>query len=138
MKSLFKQKAANSNVLETPKTEHIHSGKQVTNSVNLAELLGIDEDGMPKAEIQSLEWEVPHKVSFSADGLEGQDKFRIYANFDAPDAKLEGQRSVLVAHNMTKDQVSSAFNAWEKDSLGTPKIVEAHFGYAYEHFVTPD
>lgn len=135
MKSLFKQKAANNNEAVAPKTEHIHSGKQVTNSVDLAELFGVGEDGMPKAEILELEWDAPHKVSFAADGLDGQDTFRIYAKFDALDTKAEGQRSVLIAHNITKDAVQSAFDAWEKDALGTPKIVQAHFGYAYEHFV---
>lgn len=138
MKSIFRQKAANSNVPSAPKTEHIQSVKHVTNSVDLTVLLGAGDDGMPKAEIHNLEWDLPHKVSFAADGVEGSDKFRIYANFDMLGTDKEGQRGVLIAHNMSKDDVKTAFDAWEKDALGTPKIVQAHFGYGYELFVTPD
>ena len=91
---------------------------------------------MPKTDIHSLEWDEPHSVYFQADSQIGgnSDKYRIYANFDKP-GDTPGQRAVLIAHNISKADVEKAFESWDKDALGTPKIVEAHMGYACDLFI---
>lgn len=111
MKSFFAKQAANTN---TPKPiEHLHSEERVVDGLNLGELLGLDDDGNPISDVIEMEFDEPHAVSFQADTqIPNTGTYRMYVMFDAESKGVTGERMVLIAHDMTKEQVENTFETW--------------------------